>query len=207
MSQYITTSKRCWGEGHPLLEPYHDTEWGVPLYDDRKLFEFLVLEGMQAGLSWLTVLTKREAFRRAFDGFDPVRVARYARRDLARLLRDAGIIRNRQKLKAAVANARAFLEIQRECGGFHRFLWSFVGHRPIRNAWRTLRDLPVTTPESDAMSVALQARGFRFVGPTICYAHMQAIGMVNDHLVGCFRYRQLSRPVTRGHSTKRRIRA
>ena len=206
MSQYITTSKRCWGEGHPLLQPYHDTEWGVPLYDDRKLFEFLILEGMQAGLSWLTVLRKREAFRRAFDGFDPVRVARYARRDVARLLRDAGIIRNRQKLEAAVANARAFLETQRECGGFHRFLWSFVGHRPIRNAWRTLRDLPVTTPESDAMSVALRARGFQFVGPTICYAHMQATGMVNDHLVSCFRYRQLSHPVARARPTKRRVR-
>ena len=191
MSDYQTTPTRCWGEGHPLLQPYHDTEWGVPLYEDRALFEFLVLEGMQAGLSWLTVLRKREAFRRAFHGFEPARVARYTRRDLARLLRDPGIIRNRQKLDAAVANARAFLDVQREYGGFHRFLWSFVGHRPIRNAWRTLRELPVTTPASNAMSRGLKAHGFRFVGPTICYAHMQATGMVNDHLVGCFRYRQV----------------
>ena len=188
---YRTTPTRCWGEGHPWLQPYHDTEWGVPLYEDRTLFEFLVLEGMQAGLSWLTVLKKREAFRRAFHGFEPERVARYTRRDLARLLRDPGIIRNRQKLDAAVTNARAFLDVQRACGGFHRFLWSFVGHRPIRNAWRTLRALPVTTPASDAMSRELKARGFRFVGSTICYAHMQATGMVNDHLVGCFRYRQV----------------
>ena len=176
-----------------MLQPYHDTEWGVPLYEDRKLFEFLVLEGMQAGLSWLTVLRKREAFRRAFHGFDPARVARYTARDTARLMRDHGIIRNRQKIDSAVANARAFLDIQRESGSFHRFLWSFVGHRPIRNAWRSLTQLPVTTPESDAMSAALRERGFRFVGSTICYAHMQATGMVNDHLVGCFRYRQLSR--------------
>ena len=200
--------QRCeWPAAWPEMIRYHDAEWGVPLRDDRRQFEFLILEGMQAGLSWLTVLRKREAFRRAFEGFDPVRVARYARRDLARLLRDAGIIRNRQKLEAAVANARAFLEVQRECGGFHRFLWSFVGHRPIRNAWRTLRDLPATTPESDAMSAALQARGFRFVGSTICYAHMQATGMVNDHLVSCFRYRQVNRPAMRGHPTPRRVRA
>ena len=193
MSDYQTTPTRCWGEGHPLLQPYHDTEWGVPVYHDRKLFEFLVLEGMQAGLSWLTVLRKREAFRRAFDGFDPERVARYTRRDLVRLLRDPGIIRNRQKLEAAVTNARAFLSVRREFGSFHRFMWSFVGHHPIRNAWRTLRDVPATSPESDAMSGTLKARGFRFVGPTICYAHMQATGMVNDHLVSCFRYRQVGR--------------
>ncbi|OGW90667.1 MAG: DNA-3-methyladenine glycosylase [Omnitrophica bacterium RIFCSPHIGHO2_02_FULL_63_14] len=191
MSDYHTTPTRCWGEGHPLLQPYHDTEWGVPLRDDRKLFEFLILEGMQAGLSWLTVLKKREALRRAFNGFDPRRVARYTRRDLARLLRDPGIIRNRQKLEAAVTNARAFVTVQREFGGFHRFLWSFVGHRPIRNAWRSIRELPTTTPSSDAMSRELKARGFRFVGSTICYAHMQATGMVNDHLVHCFRYRQV----------------
>ena len=191
MSDYHTTPTRCWGEGHPLLQPYHDTEWGVPLRDDRKLFEFLILEGMQAGLSWLTVLKKREALRRAFNGFDPRRVARYTRRDLARLLRDPGIIRNRQKLEAAVTNARAFVTVQRELGGFHRFLWSFVGHRPIRNAWRSIRELPTTTPSSDAMSRELKARGFRFVGSTICYAHMQATGMVNDHLVHCFRYRQV----------------
>jgi DNA-3-methyladenine glycosylase I len=191
MSHYGTTPTRCWGEGHPLLQPYHDTEWGVPLYDDRKLFEFLVLEGMQAGLSWLTVLKKREAFRRAFDGFDPARVARYTRRDIARLLRDPGIIRNRQKVEAAVANAQAFLAVQRDHGSFHRFMWAFVGHRPIRHAWRTLRELPAATPKSDAMSRELKARGFRFVGPTICYAHMQATGMVNDHLVRCFRYRQV----------------
>ena len=191
MSDYTTTPTRCWGEGHPLLQPYHDTEWGEPLYDDRKLFEFLVLEGMQAGLSWLTVLKKRDAFRRAFAGFDPERVARYTPRDIGRLLRDPGIIRNRQKIEAAITNARAFLRVQQEHDGFARFMWGLVGGRPRINAWRTIHQLPATTPESDAMSRELKARGFRFVGSTICYAHMQATGMVNDHLVGCFRYRQL----------------
>ena len=173
---------------------YHDTEWGVPLYDDRLLFEFLVLEGMQAGLSWQTVLRKREAFRRAFDGFDAERVARYTPSKVERLLQDASIIRNRMKINAAITNARAFLLVRREFGSFHRFMWGLIGGRPIRNAWRSLKELPACTPESDAVSQALQARGFRFVGSTICYAHMQATGMVNDHVVRCFRYREVQRP-------------
>ena len=182
---------RCWGDGDPLMTAYHDTEWGVPLFDDRKLFEFLVLEGMQAGLSWRTVLHKREHFRRAFDRFDPKRVAAYRAPKIRQLLGNAGIIRNRQKIDAAVTNAREFLRVQKEFGSFHRFMWGLVGGTPIVNAWRTIRELPATSRESDAMSLALRERGFRFVGPTICYAHMQATGMVNDHLVQCFRYRQV----------------
>ena len=186
---------RCWGTGDPLMAAYHDDEWGVPLYDDRKLFEFLVLEGMQAGLSWRTVLHKREAFREAFDGFDPERVARYGRKKVGALLRNAGIIRNRQKIAAAITNAQAFLRVQEEHAGFHRFMWTFVGGHPIINRRRSLRELPVRTKESDALSEGLKARGFRFVGSTICYAHMQATGMVNDHLVRCDRYLQLARSV------------
>jgi DNA-3-methyladenine glycosylase I len=197
MAVYRSTATRCWGEGHPLLQPYHDTEWGVPLYDDGKLFEFLILEGMQAGLSWLIVLRKREHFRQAFDGFDPARVARYRARDVARLLRDPGIIRNRQKIEAAISNAQAFLAVQREQGSFHRFMWELIGGRPIVHAFRSLSRLPARTAESDAMSAALRGRGFRFVGTTICYAHMQATGMVNDHLVSCFRYREIQRLVRR----------
>ena len=184
---------RCWGTGDPLMAAYHDDEWGVPLYDDRKLFEFLVLEGMQAGLSWRTVLHKREAFREAFDGFDPERVARYGRKKVGALLRNAGIIRNRQKIAAAITNAQAFLRVQEECSGFHRFMWAFVGEHPIINRRRSLRELPARTKESDALSEGLKARGFRFVGSTICYAHMQATGMVNDHLVRCDQYLQLAR--------------
>jgi len=172
---------------------YHDTEWGAPLYDDRKLFEFLVLEGMQAGLSWLTVLKKRAAFRRAFDGFDPERVARYGAAKVRVLLQDQTIIRNRLKIEAAITNAQAFLRVQEQVGSFHRFLWDLVGGRPLQRARRRLRELPARTRESDAMSRTLMANGFRFVGSTICYAHMQATGMVNDHLVTCFRYRQLAR--------------
>ncbi len=171
---------------------YHDTEWGVPLYDDRKLFEFLILEGMQAGLSWSTVLNKREQFREAFDQFDPRKVARYGRTNIRTLLANAGIIRNRQKIEAAITNAQVFLQVQEAAGGFHRFLWAFVGGQPIVNRRRRMQDLPATTPVSDAMSQALRARGFRFVGSTICYAHMQATGMVNDHLISCFRYRELA---------------
>jgi DNA-3-methyladenine glycosylase I len=170
------------------LRRYHDTEWGVPLYQDRKLFEFLVLEGMQAGLSWLTVLKKRAAFRRAFDGFDPERVARYGRAKIAQLLRDPGIIRNRLKIEAAITNAQAFLSVQEREGSFHRFLWGLIGGSPLQRARRFVREVPARTRESDAMSRALADRGFRFVGSTICYAHMQATGMVNDHLVSCFRY-------------------
>ncbi|MBI4342184.1 MAG: DNA-3-methyladenine glycosylase I [Candidatus Omnitrophica bacterium] len=182
---------RCWGDGDPLMQTYHDAEWGVPLHHDGKLFEFLVLEGMQAGLSWRIVLRKREHFRRAFDRFDPKKIARYRPAKIRELLRDPGIIRNRQKIEAAVSNAAAFLAVQREFGRFERFMWQFVGGRPILNAWRRIQELPATSPESDAMSRALRERGFRFVGSTICYAHMQATGMVNDHLVRCFRYRQL----------------
>lgn len=186
----MTDAPRCeWGRAPDLLRAYHDTEWGVPLYDDRKLFEFLVLEGMQAGLSWLIVLRKREAFREAFDGFDPARVARYGKAKIASLLRNAGIIRNRLKLEGAVANAQAFLALQAAHGSFSAYMWRFVGGRPIIHRVRRMQDLPVTTPESDAMSRDLKSRGFRFVGSTICYAHMQATGMVNDHLMTCFRYR------------------
>jgi len=180
---------RCpWAAGSPLMSRYHDTEWGVPLYDDRKLFEFLVLEGMQAGLSWLTVLKKRAAFRRAFDGFDPECVARYGAAKVRVLLQDPAIIRNRLKIEAAITNARAFLQVQEQVGSFHRFLWDLIGGTPLQRARRRLRELPARTRESDAMSRALMANGFRFVGSTICYAHMQATGMVNDHLVSCFRY-------------------
>jgi DNA-3-methyladenine glycosylase I len=186
--------KRCdWSVTDPLYVKYHDVEWGVPLHDDRKLFELLVLEGAQAGLSWLTVLRKREAYRQAFDGFDPEVVARYRKRKVDSLLRNAGIIRNRQKIEAAIANARAFLEVQREFGSFDAYVWRFVGGRPKQNAWRTDRQIPAVTREAEAMSKDLRARGFRFVGPTICYAHMQATGMVNDHLISCFRYREVQR--------------
>ena len=185
---------RCdWGQATPLMIAYHDTEWGVPLHDDRKLFEFLTLEGMQAGLSWSTILNKREHFRRAFDWFDPEKVARYGKVKVRQLLQDAGIIRNRMKIEAAIANAQAFLAVQEQRGGFHRFMWEFVGGRPKVNRWRTMKQLPCVSPESDAFSRALRERGFRFVGSTICYAHMQATGMVNDHLVTCFRHRQVAR--------------
>jgi DNA-3-methyladenine glycosylase I len=192
---------RCgWFDGRaidPLLLAYHDTEWGVPLHDDQELFEFLVLEGMQAGLSWSTVLRKREHFRRAFHRFDPERVARYSQRDIARLLADAGIIRNRQKIEAAIANARRFLEVQEEFGSFDRYIWDFIDGRPIRHRFRTLTELPATTPDSDRISKALRERGFTFVGSTIVYAHMQATGMVNDHVVSCFRYREVTAPKVR----------
>jgi DNA-3-methyladenine glycosylase I len=172
---------------------YHDEEWGVPVHDDRTHFELLVLEGAQAGLSWLTILRKRDAYRAAFDGFDPARVARYDAHRVARLMADAGIVRNRLKIEAAVGTARAFLSAQREHGTFDAFIWSLVGGRPRRNAWTSLRQIPAVTAESVAMSRALKQRGFRFVGPTICYAYMQAAGMVNDHLVDCFRWRTLDR--------------
>jgi DNA-3-methyladenine glycosylase I len=183
---------RCaWSVGHPLMEAYHDTEWGVPLHDDRKLFEFIVLDGMQAGLSWLTVLRKREHFRRAFDDFDPAKVAAYAPEDVERLLADPGIIRNRQKVSAAIHNAARFLETQREFGTFDRYIWQFTGGVTIRNRFERLSDLPARSPESDAMSKDLQKRGYKFVGSTICYAFMQAAGMVNDHTTDCFRYMQV----------------
>jgi len=183
---------RCsWGDSHPLYVEYHDTEWGVPEHDDRRLFEFLILEGAQAGLSWLTVLKKRDAYRRAFDRFDPRKVARYDGDKVRLLLANEGIIRNRLKIEAAIENAKRFLEVQKECGSFDAFLWQFVGGKQKKNSRKSLKEIPATTQESDAMSKELRLRGFRFVGSTICYAHMQACGMVNDHLVSCFRYKQV----------------
>lgn len=189
--------RRCWGDGHALMSAYHDTEWGVPLRQDRKLFEFLVLDAMQAGLSWRIVLEKRDGFRRALDGFDPAKIARYRPAKLAALLRDAGIIRNRMKLAASVTNAQAFLALQREAGSFAGWLWGLVGGAPEQHAFRSITDLPAKTPAAEHVSQALIRRGFRFAGPTITYAFMQAAGLVNDHLVDCFRYpqvRRLARP-------------
>jgi len=176
----------------PLYLAYHDTEWGVPLHDDRALFEFLILEGAQAGLSWATILHKRENYRRALDRFDPRKVARYDARKVRSLLADAGIVRNRLKIAAAIQNAKACLAMQKEYGSFDAYIWQFVGGQPKKNAWKTLKAIPARTPESEAMSKDLIRRGFRFVGPTICYAFMQATGMVNDHTVDCFRYDQVS---------------
>jgi len=180
---------RCgWAGDDPIMISYHDEEWGVPVCDDRKLFEFLVLEGAQAGLSWRTVLRKREGYRKAFQGFDPERVARYGDKEVARLLSDPGIIRNRAKVASAVGNARLVIAVRDEFGSFGTYLWRFVGNRPIANRFRKTTELPSRSRESDAMSRDLSRRGFRFVGPTICYALMQAVGMVNDHLVTCFRH-------------------
>jgi len=179
---------RCpWAAAEPNLS-YHDREWGVPVYDDRKLFEFLVLEGAQAGLSWTTILKKRENYRKAFDGFRPERIARYGARDVKRLLADPGIVRNRLKIAATIQNANAFLRARKEFGTFDRYLWNFVGGKPKQNRWRKMAQLPARTAESDAMSRDLLRRGFKFVGPTICYAFMQAVGLVNDHLVTCPRH-------------------
>ena len=183
---------RCsWCGADPLYIGYHDREWGVPLHDDRRLFEMLILEGAQAGLSWITILRKRPAYRRAFDGFDPRKVARYDARKKRALLKDAGIVRNRLKIDSAVTNARAFLDIQREFGSFDAYIWQFVGGRPIVKEARA--PIPASTAESDAMSKDLKRRGFRFVGSTICYAMMQAVGMVNDHTVDCFRHKQVAK--------------
>jgi len=180
--------KRCeWALGDPALLAYHDAEWGVPEHDDRKLFEFLVLEGAQAGLSWLTVLKKREAFRKAFDGFDPVKVAQYDSRKVRTLLADAGIIRNRAKIAAAIENAKAFLIVEKEFGSFDAYIWRFAGRGPKPSRRKTLKQIPARTKESDEMSEDLKSRGFKFVGSTICYAYMQAVGIVNDHLTDCFR--------------------
>jgi DNA-3-methyladenine glycosylase I len=175
----------------PLMLAYHDNEWGVPVHDDRKIFEFLVLEGAQAGLSWSTIMKKRENYRRAFAGFDPKKVAAFDGRKVRSLLSDPGIIRNRRKIESTVANAEAFLKVQDEFGSFDAYIWSFVGGRPIRNKRRRLSEIPVTSPEAKKMSADLSKRGFRFVGPIICYSHMQAAGMVNDHLVDCFRYSEI----------------
>jgi len=184
--------QRCeWAAGDPLYTAYHDEEWGVPVHDDRRLFEMLVLEGAQAGLSWLTILRKRPAYRAAFDGFAIERVAGYDERQVEALLANPGIVRNRRKIEAAVRNARAVLDVQAQFGSLDAYLWQFVGGRPRQNAWRTVADLPSESPESRAMSRDMRQRGFYFVGPTICYALMQSVGMVNDHVVGCFRHRQL----------------
>ncbi len=186
------TIKRCpWPSDDVLMIEYHDTEWGVPVHDDRKLFEFIVLDGMQAGLSWSTILRKRENFRKAFHNFDPNKISKFAEKDFNRLMNDAGIIRNRLKIRATIENAKQFLKVQKEFGSFDAYIWQFTGGKTIRNKHRTLKDLPATSPESDAMSKDLEARGFKFVGSTICYAFMQAAGMVNDHLVTCFRYREV----------------
>jgi DNA-3-methyladenine glycosylase I len=186
-------TKRCaWvGGNDPLMLEYHDREWGVPVHDDRKHFEFLVLEAAQAGLSWSIVLRKREGYRRAFSQFDPEKVARYTEKRIQKLTSDAGIIRNRMKIAAAVRNARAFLAIQEEFGSFDEYCWRFVDGRPRLNRWKAMREIPATSNESDAFSKDLKSRGFSFVGSTIVYAHMQAVGMINDHLVDCFRYRDI----------------
>jgi DNA-3-methyladenine glycosylase I len=182
---------RCaWATTEPMIG-YHDREWGVPQHKDAVLFEFLILEGAQAGLSWSTILAKREAYREAFAGFDPQAVARFGARDVARLLRNEGIVRNRLKIQSAIANAKAFLRVQEEFGSFDRYLWQFVSGAPKVNAWRSMKMVPAETAESQAMSKDLKKRGFNFVGPTVCYAFMQAVGMVNDHLVECFRYKQV----------------
>jgi DNA-3-methyladenine glycosylase I len=186
--------KRCaWAGDDPLYVAYHDEEWGVPQHDDRRLFEFLVLEGAQAGLSWSTILRKRDAYRRAFDQFDPRIVARYDKRKIAALMADPTIVRNRAKIESAIKNAKAFLGLQDELGSFDAYQWRFVEGRPLQNRWRSVRDIPARTAVSDAMSGDLKGRGFSFVGSTIVYAHMQAVGMVNDHVLDCFRHREVAK--------------
>jgi DNA-3-methyladenine glycosylase I len=202
--------RRCAWATTPLGIAHHDREWGVPVRDDRRLFEFLLLEGAQAGLSWETILRKRDAYRRAFADFDPEKVARYDTRKARALLADPGIVRNRAKIAAAVGNAQAFLAVRKEFGSFANYVWRFVDDRPLRNAWRDVGEVPARTPQSDAMSQDLKRRGFRFVGSTICYAFMQAVGLVNDHVVGCFRYRQVGRSapaVARREESRRGSRA
>jgi DNA-3-methyladenine glycosylase I len=184
--------QRCpWSSQSPLESVYHDSEWGVPVHDDQRLFEFLILEGAQAGLSWSTILKKRDDYRRAFDGFDPQRIACYTDRRIEKLLADPGIVRNRLKVHSAVTNARAFLELQSGHGSFSDYLWGFVDGRPLQNAWRRMDQVPTSTPLSDQLSRDLKKRGFRFVGTTICYAFIQAVGLVNDHLVDCFRHAEV----------------
>jgi DNA-3-methyladenine glycosylase I len=185
----VSTRSRCGWANNELSIRYHDEEWGVPVHTDRTLFEFLILEGAQAGLSWNTILNKRENYRKAFDGFDPHRIAQYDRRKMQKLLADPGIVRNKLKIASAVENAKAFLRVQQEFGSFDRYIWQFVGGKPRVNAPRSMKQVPASTAESDAMSKDLKKRGFKFVGSTICYAFMQATGMVNDHVVDCFRYK------------------
>lgn len=188
----MNIKNRCpWCGEDPLYVNYHDQEWGVPLHDDRKLFEFLILEGAQAGLSWFTILKKRENYRRAYAQFDPEKVARFGKKDVARLLNDAGIVRNRLKIESSIQNAQMFLKVQEEFGSFDDYNWQFVDGQPIRNRWKTLKELPARTAISDSFSKDLKQRGFKFVGSTIVYAHMQAVGMVNDHLVDCFRHQKV----------------
>ena len=185
--------KRCWNTDNPLYVKYHDEEWGVPLHEDNKLFEFLVLDAFQAGLSWLIILQKREAFRKVFDGFDPEKIAKYTDKDAERLMKESAIVRNRSKILATINNARCFLEVQREFGCFDSYIWQFVYGGVIQNSLLQLSDMPAESDESKAMSKDLKKRGFQFVGPTICYAFMQAAGLVNDHLVTCFRYSQIQK--------------
>ena len=186
--------ERCaWAESNPLMIKYHDVEWGTPVHDDRKLFEFLILEGAQAGLSWSIVLKKRKNYRKAFDNFDPKKIAKYTKKDIKRLLADSGIIRNRLKITATINNAKKFLDVQKESGSFDKYIWQFVNYKMIRKAFKTLSELPARTKESDAMSKDLRKRGFKFIGPTICYAFMQAVGMVNDHTTDCFRYDEINK--------------
>jgi len=184
--------KRCeWANKNEFEESYHDKEWGVPIHDDRSLFEFLILEGAQAGLSWSTILRKREGYRRAFDNFDARKISRYSKADVSPLLANPEIIRNKLKINATITNARAFLQVQEEFGSFDRYIWQFVHGKSIQNSWKKMTDIPSSSPESEAMSKDLGKRGFKFVGATICYAFMQAVGMVNDHVVGCFRHKEL----------------
>lgn len=185
--------KRCnWSVSDPIYIKYHDKEWGVAVHNDRKLFEMIVLDGAQAGLSWLTILRKRENYRKAFDNFDPKKVAKYDKRKIAQLLKNDGIVRNKLKVESAVTNAKVFLKVKEEFGTFDKYIWQFIGGRTKVNSWKTLKDIPATSKESDAMSKDLKSRGFKFVGSTICYAFMQAAGMVNDHTVDCFRYKELT---------------
>ena len=186
-------AQRCpWCGDDPLYQQYHDEEWGVPVHDDGRLFEFLTLEGAQAGLSWITILRKREGYREAFAGFDPEAVARFDKRDIERLLANPGIVRNRLKIESSIGNARAFLDVQEQHGSFDHYIWHFVDGEPIVNQFKTMAEIPASTPLSETISKDLKKRGFKFVGPTIVYAHMQATGMVNDHLIGCFRWQELS---------------
>jgi DNA-3-methyladenine glycosylase I len=200
----MSSKPRCHWATTPAMIAYHDKEWGVPQHNDKVLFEFLILEGAQAGLSWSTILAKREAYRKAFSGFDPAKVARYTPARTAKLLKNPGIVRNRLKIKSAVQNAKAFLHVQKEFGSFDGYIWQFVGGKPIKNSWSSTKGLPAETAESLAMSKDLKKRGFNFVGPTVCYAFMQAVGMVNDHLASCFRYSSKKKyPVSDGSRTSR----
>jgi DNA-3-methyladenine glycosylase I len=196
--------KRCeWANKNEFEQSYHDHEWGVAIHDDRRLFEFLILEGAQAGLSWSTILRKREGYRKAFDNFDARKISQYSKADVSRLLTNPEIIRNRLKINATITNARAFLQVQKEFESFDRYIWQFVNDRPIQNSWRKMTDIPSSSPESEAMSKDMQRRGFKFIGATICYAFMQAVGMVNDHVVGCFRYQELKNKGKRTGSVRR----